>query len=307
MIKKYNSQLNNTISSKLKSYSALTGAFLLSAGAAKSQVVYTDIDPDTLIHNNTFDIDLDNDGIKDFGLYHMTSTYYEADRRVEIRPGVDPNNKPMAAIQTFMFFSLYAPLNLPAGNPIGPGGPFYSIGFPGQMLTRKWLQQGMGMNFYWTARGPFYDSTGYIGVEFHSNGNTHYGWIECAIDTGVHGVLLTGFAYDATPNHYIIAGAGQEKNIGIQENESLISPAVSFYPNPVTNGKTFIRIEAKKPADLNLEIMNGMGQILQSENRNLSSGKNVVELNVGSLKTGTYFVKLSLGKEIYFRKILVNN
>lgn len=307
MIKKYKSQRNENISSKLKSYSALTGAFLLSAGATQGQVVFTDIDPDTIIHNNNFDIDFDNDGIKDFVIHHSTSSYYGMDRRVELRPGVDPTNRPMAGLTDFMFFDLYAPLNLPAGNPIGPGGPFYSLGSfgLGQMLAKKWLQQGMGQNFYWTSRGPFMDSAGYIGVEFHANNNTYYGWIQCYVDTGCHGVLIKGYAYDATPNHYIIAGSNN--TTGISDLESLINPTESFYPNPVTNGKTFIRIDAKLAADLKLEVMNGMGQILLTDDRKLSSGKNVVDLDVSALKNGTYFVKLSQGKEIYFRKILVSN
>jgi len=305
-LKKYQSQKSNDLNSKLKSYSALTGAFLLSAGAAHSQVIFHDINPDTLIQNNTFDIDFDNDGIKDFGLQHYTSTYYQAERRVNLHPGVDPANRPMAGQFNFMFFSLYAPLNLPTGNPIGPGGPFYSFGMANNfmMLAKKWIQQGGQSQFYWTGRGPFLDSTGYIGVEFNSNGNTYYGWIQCAVDTVVTGVLITGYAYDATPNHYIIAGNGNTTSV--PEQESAISPASSFYPNPARNGKTFIQIEAKKSADLKLEIINGMGQVLGSEDRKLHSGKNIIELDVKSLTAGTYFVKLMEGERAYFRKIMIS-
>jgi len=304
-LKKYKGQKNDDLSSKLKSYSALTGAFLLSAGAAQGQVIFTDINPDTLIQNSSFDIDLDNDGIKDFGINHYTTTYYHAERRVNLLPGVDPTNRPMAGLADFEFFSLYAPLNLPAGNPIGPGGPFYSFGLVfGRMLMAKgWMQQGTGLNFNWMERGPFVDSSGYIGVEFHRGGNTYYGWIECAIDTGVHGVVIKGFAYDATPNHYIIGGSGN--TIGVPEQESAINSAATFYPNPVSNGKTFIHIEAKHSADLRIEIMNGMGQILRTEERRLNSGKNVIELDVNSLASGNYFVKFTNGENVFFRKVMV--
>ncbi len=304
-LKKYKSQKSNDLNSKLTSYSALTGAFRLSTGAVQSQVVFSDINPDTLLQNNTFDIDFDNDGIKDFGLQHYTSTYYQAERRVLLLPGVDPANRPMAGLADFMFWSMYAPLNLPTGNPIGPGGPFYSFGNL-MLLAKKWIQQGGGLsNFYWTGRGPFLDSTGYIGVEFNSNGNTYYGWIECAVDTGVHGVLITGFAYDATPNHYIIAGSGNTSSVS--EQESVISPASSFYPNPSRNGKTFIQVDAKKSADLSMEIINGMGQLLRSEKRRVYPGKNTIELDVNDLTAGTYFVKLMEGEKVYFRKISVIN
>ena len=291
----------------LKSYSALTGAFLLGAGAVQSQVVFTDINPDTLIQNNTFDIDFDNDGIKDCALNQYTTPWYSAERRVNLFPGVDPTNRPMAGLVDFMVASQYAPLNLPVGNPIGPGGPFHSFTLAnGAMkLAHKWVQQGSGSNFYWTGRGPFLGSGGYIGVEFHSNGNTYYGWIQCAVDTGARGVLITGYAYDATPNHYIIAGNGNTSSL--QEQQSAISPALSFYPNPVQNGKTFIQIEAKHAADLRMEIINGMGQLLQSEKRRLTAGKNIIELDVNNLAVGNYFVKLMEGDKVYFRKILVSN
>jgi len=307
---KYKSQKNNDLTSMLKSYSALTGAFLLSAGAVQGQVVFTDINPDTLLQNNTFDIDFDNDGIREFAIQQYTSTYYQAERRVNLLAGVDPANRPMASLANFMFWSAYTPQNLPAGNPIGPGGPFLNFGviggqgIYGMLMVKKWMQQGMGSNFYWTGRGPFLDSTGYIGVEFNSNGNIYYGWIQCAIDNEVQGITITGYAYDATPGHYIIAGNGNTSSL--QEQQSAISPAASFYPNPVRNGKTFIQIEAKHSADLRLEIINGMGQLLQSDTRNLNPGKNVVELDVNNLAAGTYFVKIMEGENSYFRKILIN-
>jgi len=307
-LKKYKTQQNDFLSSKLKSYSALTGAFLLSAGAAHSQVVFTDLNPDTVLQNSTFDIDFDHDGIRDFRLQHYTSAYYHAEMRVNLLPGVDPANRVMAAMANFMWFSLYAPLNLPAGNPIGPGGPFYSFGVASNhmLMAKRWRQQGIGSQYYWTGRGPFYDSTGYIGVEFHSHGNTYYGWIECVLNDNdtLGSVRLTGYAYNESPNNYIIAGAGN--TIGIQEPESAIKPSAFFYPNPTQNGKTFIRIDAKQNSDLTLEVINSMGQVLQSEGRNLHPGRNIIELDVKTLPDGTYFVKLMEGDKAYFRKIIVS-
>jgi hypothetical protein len=115
--------------------------------------------------------------------------------------------------------------------------------------------------------------------------------------------LITGYAYYNVPNHYIIAGWGNTSSVA--EQESAINPASSFYPNPARNGKTFIQIEAKQSADLSMEIINGMGQLLRSEKRRLHPGKNTIELDLNDLTAGTYFVKLMEGEKVYFRKILV--
>ena len=206
----------------------------------------------------------------------------------------------MAVFTTFFLLPQYYPLNLPAGNPIGPGGPFHTFGFSDGRLAHFVRTS----SFYRTG-GFFRDSTGFLGVEFVSHGKTHYGWIEMEIDSIVKSVIVKGYAYEATPNQYIIAGAGM--TTGVAEHNQSISPASSFYPNPARNGKSFIEVVSKQFSDLKLEVMNGMGQILQTEDHKLNSGKNVVELNVGSLASGTYFVKLSQGDQINFRKIVVSN
>ena len=293
-LKKYKSQKSNDLNCKLKSYSALTGAFLLSAGSVHSQVIFTDIDPDTLIRSAAFDIDFDHDGVKDFGIIHLYSSLYHS-KYAMINQG--PNPAQVMAVWTTQWFSPnYYPINLPTGNPIGPGGPFHNaVG-----LLARFSPSSQGF----VRLGLFRDTSGYLGVEFESNGNTYYGWVECAIDSAVDSIKIMGYAYESTPNHYIIAGAG--KTIGIQEPPSAISTSSSFYPNPVRNGKTFIQIDAKQNADLKMEIINGMGQVLSSEDRKLSSGKNIIELNVNFLASGTYFVKLSDGEKAIFRKILIS-
>jgi hypothetical protein len=307
-IRKYKSQKSNDLNSKFKSYSALTSAFLLSAGSAQSQIIYTDIDPDTAIVKSLYDIDLDHDGVADFVIQHWTS--YGNDHGAELNHGMNLSNGAMA-INTQ--FNAFLPgdylLNLPAGNPIGPGGPFYSfVQHFNLRFCRQWRQFsypsiGAPPNITTYKGGFFLDSAGYVGVQFHTYGNTYYGWIECAIDSGLDAVVVKGYAYESTPNLYIVAGAG--KPVGIQEQQSDISPAASFYPNPVVDGKTFITIDSKQPADLTIAIINGMGQVLQRENRTLNSGKNIIELNVNAIADGSYFVKLTEGDKIYFRKILV--
>ena len=292
-LKKYKSQKSDDLSSKLKSYAALTGAFLLSANSVQSQVIYTDFDPDTLFRSAAFDVDFDHDGVKDFGIRHLYSSLYHS-KYAMLSQG--PNPARVMAVWTTQWFSPnYYPLNLPAGNPIGPGGPFHNaVG-----LLARFSPSSQGF----IRLGLFRDTTAYLGVEFISNGNTYYGWIECAIDSAVDSIKVMGYAYESTPNQYIIAGSG--KPIGVQELESAITD-LAIYPNPVRNGKTFISIEAKQISELKLDIINGMGQILQSESRDLHSGKNIIELDVNSISSGTYFVKIIERENVLFRKILIS-
>ncbi len=92
-------------------------------------------------------------------------------------------------------------------------------------------------------------------------------------------------------------------NVVAQEGKSLaksqetIIEGLSFYPNPVTNGKVYI--SSKLNADKQITIFDVLGKkVLQT----LLTSR---ELNVGSLSPGVYIIKIEEGEATATRKLII--
>ena len=70
--------------------------------------------------------------------------------------------------------------------------------------------------------------------------------------------------------------------------------ALSVSPNP-TGGTARITLDATHAAEAQVIVSNLLGQSLQHRLVSLSAGENQVDLNLESLPTGTYFVRISAG------------
>ncbi len=89
---------------------------------------------------------------------------------------------------------------------------------------------------------------------------------------------------------------GQESKSSQKSIETSIE-GLSFYPNPVTNGKVYI--SSKLNADKQIAIFDVLGKkVLQT----LLSSK---ELNVASLSPGVYIIKIEEGDATATRKLIV--
>jgi len=74
---------------------------------------------------------------------------------------------------------------------------------------------------------------------------------------------------------------------------------LSIYPNPVTEGRTYINITTKKNFSKNIEIYNVLGKQIYST---VLTGK---ELNISSLNTGVYILKITENNISETRKLVV--
>lgn len=67
------------------------------------------------------------------------------------------------------------------------------------------------------------------------------------------------------------------------------------YPNPVTNGNLFVRIQARKGFEINLELIDLRGKTVLSENinnQNISNG--IKQIDIQSLNAGFYIIRISV-------------
>ncbi len=80
---------------------------------------------------------------------------------------------------------------------------------------------------------------------------------------------------------------------------------VNLYPNPATN-VTQLNFTLKKATSINATIINMLGQKVSSVNGGtMAAGNHNVQLNIGGLAPGVYFVNLQTGTEVITEKLIV--
>lgn len=194
-------QINSRLEKSLAAYMAAAGAagvgLLAAPQLAEGKVVYT---PANIAVNGTTNIDLNHDGIADFVL-----GYHELDKSLVLAVGPLVTGNEMKLAEGGAAAGFF-------GVPVGPGGQFaatnsYSFGL---------IMAVAGSYSVTWFFGPWANATNrYLGFKFLINGQTHYGWARMSVADYIHGgqVVLTGYAYETTPNTPIIEGhiSGPEK------------------------------------------------------------------------------------------------
>ena len=78
---------------------------------------------------------------------------------------------------------------------------------------------------------------------------------------------------------------------------------LSYYPNPVQD-QLSINIDAYKPVDLVIELLNTHGQVLY--NKQIKNAEQLVEkFYVGDYAKGVYYIRFTIGKESFVRKVVI--
>jgi type IX secretion system substrate protein len=199
--------MNKKLQKQIKAYAGLAGV-LIAADKANGQVVYVDINPDTLLDTdlNTFIVfDMNQDGQNDF--YFDTWGF----------------NSPTAGSNNGMFHNGSISINGYNNNQVLKGNTFGCVPFPNAFP----LNQGDSIpsanqlnsfvhsakfenwqNIFYSPGVPTYQvcynaisppvQDVYIGVKFDINGQFHYGWFK--VELQGHAVLIKEYAYELQPN-----------------------------------------------------------------------------------------------------------
>ena len=214
-VKRRNKQLNGVLEKRLLSYvfaaTASSVAVLAFAEPSEAEVVYTPANQS--IWANGGILDLNNDGIADFTF------------RVHIYSG-----HTTCGISRFSGFyirraspsnaagSFALPNSILVGNKLqafNPGSSRFMAGWG----SIKWICSSRPRS-YWSG-GPFANTTDrYLGLQFSIQGETHYGWarFNVTVNARTHNIsaILTGYAYETTPNAPIFTG----KEFGNESREN---------------------------------------------------------------------------------------
>ncbi len=97
-----------------------------------------------------------------------------------------------------------------------------------------------------------------------------------------------------------------DKNLVIGVTELTSEVAVSIFPNPANN-YVVLSYSVEKAVELNIEIRNIMGQVVNTFVKNIeSSGTHAVNVNVEKFSAGVYTVNTILGDKVFSSKFVKN-
>ncbi len=147
----------------------------------------------------------------------------------------------------------------------------------------------------------------------HGNDSISITWAVFDSTGTLHGYVTTSYVFDSTSagyytvlleincdstrsihssvdfkGHIYIMGL---KATGIKAL-SVAAKNLMLYPNPVSD-ELNVSFSLPKSGQITIDIINSMGQLIQTENTNYVSGQKIISINTSSLAKGLYFVKLN--------------
>jgi hypothetical protein len=87
-----------------------------------------------------------------------------------------------------------------------------------------------------------------------------------------------------------------------QEISNLL--AMDVFPNPVVGNTANLRLTADKNLDIEVALVNTIGEVLFVRQQEIVAGDNQVELPFSDLPAGTYFVRVRDEEHVGFQKVL---
>jgi hypothetical protein len=197
------SKLSESVHHQLNMYALAAGAagvgVLAWAQAAEAEIIYTPAHH-VIGANQTYELDLNHDGISDFELkdHFYTNSGY-SDGSLIVLPQKSANEV-WTAQQCFGSAPSLCAARLRKGTRVGPKGAFRQDYPNGEIMVRS-----NHVSYF----GKWMNATGYLGLKFVIKGKTHFGWARLAVSAQRWHVTatLTGYAYETIPGKAIIAGA----------------------------------------------------------------------------------------------------
>jgi len=201
-----------------RTLAVISFALLLAAltQAARAEIIYTPVN--VVILNSTYSLDLNNDGTTDFTIKGVNKFDYCYDLFGHKDPRDVASIKVLPVTGNSVEGWAHAAAALDTGSVIGPGQKFYGAASGMEYVKiGTWLRKVAPYvyvceNYFDIETGHWFDVTGYLGLQFLLNGQTHYGWAAVSVqfvNSQVPWTLsatLTGYAYETIPGQSIVAG-----------------------------------------------------------------------------------------------------
>lgn len=272
--------MNNKFRKKLNLYTAVAGV-TAAAGSAQAQVIYTDVNPDTVIHNfESYLLDIDNNGQPEMNMEVIR--YPGGDQQVRI--GIQAVNATLGSLYQGSYPLPFALNNGDSVSGTTPGWVNGMVNSGTQYLAVIYNSQAFGN---WVG---FNDR--YLGIRFKIGQNTHYGWARLSVSATGDTLTIKDYAYQAIPDLGILAGdviAGTASN-SLQDSTSIFSSS-----NIVTIRSTSAH------TDGTVRITNTLGQSIREMPL---TGPNM-RITMDGSPAGIYFVEVTAGNKKVVKKVYI--
>jgi hypothetical protein len=183
---------------------------------ASSNIIYTDLNPDSsiLLATDSFNLDVNNDGITDFTFNkYLSSTECRSAVQEKFAFNIHLSIKPATANNAIMASAsnLALALDADSGTIIGPDSLWATtseILLEGAAISSCTLVTGHAG--YWLNV-----SDKYLGLKFNAGNKTYYGWARLSSSYSVSSashlivggqLIIKDFAYNSVPDQLILAG-----------------------------------------------------------------------------------------------------
>lgn len=263
----------------MKKHLIILTFFVLCSATAKTQIIYTDFDPDTTLYVPNYGdigyaLPIKSDTTYDFGLVL---------RRITASSGggkdihLISNNQNMIAgycdLQPYV-------------------GEYYVL--EGDTIDASSIWRTYNHYLYystdlpWACIPPPIDL--YWGLKIVDNTGTYYGWLRVSLT--MHSITLKDFAYNSVPDQFIIAGQTQSNQVAQQNLGGIFS---------VTNQNSRIHISSSMQiGNINISIINTLGTQIVSDIMNSDT------YTSPQLNSGIYLVRIQTGNQSVIKKVFVN-
>jgi hypothetical protein len=91
--------------------------------------------------------------------------------------------------------------------------------------------------------------------------------------------------------------------IGMSENAAMLEGS-ALYPNP-TASKAILSFGLKNTANVNVTVLNTVGQVVRSYNTNGNVGANEMVIDLSGVASGIYLVNINSGDAVATKKLIV--
>ena len=301
-------------------YSAFATSYLLTHSIANADAVYVDIEPDiTLDNGGEFTaLDLNDDGILDFGFMNTDFTWYDYPygdvhfQRIMVNPF--PGNKVAGSSSSTLYSYFYFyPFALNEGVPINESLEFQVYWYQG-MATRIY-----DPNIFFTATATFTQGNWYpemldhyLGINFKDEfEHGHYGWIRCDVKDEGRTLVIKDYAYENRVNGQLLTGDTigdttfvKEHVINLDSLNLVVETSANIFKDLhiYSFNKTVYIANVNLNTDTQVLILNLTGQVVYSgEIKN-----NNTTIQLGETPKCNYIVRIQQGDEEISKQVYIN-
>ena len=294
--------MKEEVKKRLQQYSLFTCVNLILQHPLTAEVIYTDINPDTILDDAAefCSIDIDNNGIFDFAFLNTSATTYDftlgSITFQSLLAGPMVLSDAIAGISHYYFYDggyRFLPFALYSESLIGSDLTWQEVGIQYLAWSTYTGVYDDHCNHCGWANDTLYETIDkYLGLRFvDADNNIHYGWMRCDVLDYGQTLIIKDYAYESEANYPILAGSKQTyQNI----NSNILAGNIYSYGNVI-----YVNISSRPKLEFTLNIYDISGRCVYQEN--LQDSRNSIKT---TLAPGIYLVEVRCGLE-YFAKTLL--